>query len=153
MSYIAMRKSQWRDVMRLSKQDQLNSDTIMKKTREIQGEDSFIENDKMQIGSDSWFLDQHTITIAINEYVKRNQGITKLIKFPYRGIRLDRGRPDLWHATLDQFDQITDAHMYNFNAFLLKSHVFSLLKRLFNKRIVEFLDDYFDRFHNVFLTY
>ncbi len=145
--YIGMRKWQWREVMRLKKGMELKGATVIEKVKEIHGENCFAENTQMVRGDQFWFLDQRTITIAINEYVKSTSA--KINRYPYAGLRLNRGWPKLWNVMLDRFEEITDSHLYHVDSFEYKEYTFALLRKVFSHKIVQTLDKYFDEFRAI----
>ena len=147
--YIGMKKSQWREVMRLDNNDKLNGEIVIKRVNEIVGEDSFTTNSKMKRGDSFWFLDQRTITIAINEYLKKSGKEVKMNKFPYKGLRLDRGILFTWWTILEHFDRITDAHLFHSNSFDYKKHSFAFFNKVFSPKIVSILEKYFNEFQSI----
>jgi hypothetical protein len=150
--YIGMRKWQWRRVMRLERGMPINGATVIDKVKEIHGANSFAENTQMKRGDEFWFLDQRTITIAINEYVKSGESGAKVNRYPYVGLRLNRGWPQLWNVMLERFDEITDSHLYHVDSFEYQEYTFALLRKLFSRSIVLTLEKYFQEFKKIALN-
>lgn len=147
--YIGMRKRQWRAVMRLNKNtDRLDGETIMRKVKEIHGEDSFTDNSGIQRGNHFWFLDQRTVTIAVNEYCNATPGV-RIHRYPYTGLRLDRETKFLWYDMLHAFDQITDVHMFHSDSFEYRSWTWDLLRKIFSTNTLSFLEKYFNEFESL----
>ena len=147
--YIGMKKSQWREVMRLDNNDTLNGETVIRKVNEIVDQNNFVKNEKLERGDTFWYLDQRTITIAINEYLKKYNNKAKMNKFPYRGLRLNRNHPKLWWAMLEKFELITDVHMYHSDSFEVREYIFALLNKIFSRNIVNIFEVYFDEFRAI----
>jgi hypothetical protein len=147
--YIGMRKWQWREVMRLRKGMPINGSTIIDKVNEIHGPGSVIVNTNFVRGDQHWYLDQRTVTIAINEYVKSGKRRTKINRYPYAGVRLDRGWPEMWNATLHWFHYITDSHLYHSDSLQMLEYTLALLRKIFSPAIIKVLEKYFDEFKAV----
>jgi hypothetical protein len=148
--YIGMKKWRWREVMRLKKAMELKGSTVVEKVKEIHGETSFVGNSQMMRGDNFWFLDQRTVTIALNEYLKSSSS-AKLNRFAYSGMRLDRSWPKLWYLMLERFDHVTDAHLFHADAFEYQEFVFDLLRRLFGRNLVKIIGTYFEEFRKLLL--
>jgi hypothetical protein len=142
--YIGMRKWQWRAVMRVKRGDPLTGKTVLDKVKEIHGDNSFAADGQMQRGNEAWFLDQRTVTIAINEFVKSGRG--KVNRYPYVGLRLNRGWRQLWYIMLERLDEVTDSHLPQADSFEFKDCIFALLRRVYSPSVVAVFDRYFTEF-------
>ena len=152
MSYIGMRKWQWREVMQLKKSSILNGDTIMDHVKRILVEARFVKDSDIVHGGDGWFTDQYTVTIAINDYMRSDDAVRrkrKLNKFKFPGLRMDRVEDkSCWYQKLSgKFDQVIDAHMFHADAKAKFEWIYDLLLKLFGKNICnKHLDKYFADF-------
>jgi hypothetical protein len=147
MAYIGMRKWQWQEVMNLSRTFELNGEMIMTRLREIHGPGQFRKNAEVIRGDDVWYLDQRTVTILINDFIKEDNVRRKLNKYKFTGIRLDRSfSASKWYGKLRNFENIIDCHMYHAEAKLKINLIMRFLEKLFNKNICDQLTVYFAEF-------
>jgi hypothetical protein len=146
MSYIGMRKWQWREVMKIPNGMKLNGENMMSHLKKKYTRAVFRKNNETQKGDDVWYLDQITVTIAINEYVNDEafRHRRKLNKF-YFGPRFDRiDPPEVWYEKLKSADQMIDAHMYHGDVKPHAKIIFDFFEKLFNKNIIDRLRTYFN---------
>jgi hypothetical protein len=152
MAYIGMRKWQWKEVMNISKDMTLNGEAIINKLKKIHGDKVIRKNNEIAAGDDVWYLDQKTVTLAINDYLNdpkfRHQ--RKLNKVKFTGIRLDRSdSPRYWYLKLALFSLINDAHMYHADSKKKIKLIVDFLELVFNKNICDKLKIYFNEFFSL----
>jgi hypothetical protein len=151
MASIGMRKWQWREVMRLPKDMVLNGKSLMKNVNMINDDAVFRKNEEFTRFDKNWYLDQNTITIAINEYINDEnfKFERKLNKYKYTGMRLDReDSQDTWYRKLNSFDLITDAHLFQGDSRGHLKRLLDFLEILFNKKIYKQLNAFIHEVHS-----
>ena len=97
-------------------------------------------------GDQTWSIDQHFISILITKLIKQH-GL-KIDKKPYLNTRLDRiFGLEKWLKLLDEnFTDLTDAHCFQEDAFENIRGTKALNAKLFNKRLNDLLNSYFDEY-------
>jgi hypothetical protein len=150
MAYVGMRKWQWRGVMNLSRNFKLNGEMIMSHMREIHGVTQFRKNTDIVRGDNVWYLDQKTLTTAINNYVDRDPANRKLNKYKFSGDRLDRSDSNYeWYRKLKNLDNVIDSHMFHDDVRLKINLIMDLLQMMFSKKICDKIIVYFSEFFSL----
>jgi hypothetical protein len=146
ISYMGMRKCQWREVMNVTKNMSLTGELVLEKASMFFGNGSVRKNNEIKKGDTHWDLDQKIVSIGIHRYVRASGGLIKLSKFRLNS-RLDRYYSDLQWANMTQtYTRTDDCHLFHQDAEKRFNLTFGLLSKMFNKNICDVLLKYFTEF-------
>jgi hypothetical protein len=146
ISYLGMRKWQWRQVMNVTQNMSLTGELVVEKASVFFGKGSVRKNNEMKKGDTHWELDQKILAIGIHNYVRATGGAIKLSRYRLRS-RLDRTHSDLqWINSTKAYTQIDDCHLFHQDAQIRFELTSSLLSKMFSKKICKVLLKFFSEF-------
>ncbi len=130
--YTGMIKSKWKTIIQ-AKDDykyKLDGASILKLVETIYGSNLIRKDRLTQRGDESWWLDQHILSIKIGNYLKENSAQIYFEK-PYVGLKLDRIHSNSeWNLVFNsKWNNVIDCHLFH-ETYVLK---FKKLKDLFRK--------------------
>lgn len=152
IGHIGMKKKLWRQVMNLSVETKINSQTLIEYVSSNIGPEIVKEDSKIVRGDSTWYADQTIISIKISEYVNVLKK-AEIVKEKYTGIRYDRSKSDSYLLKLlkNNYKLITDFHAFHVDFIKRWKTSDELFKRLFNHDNYLFLNQYYNEFINLYL--
>jgi hypothetical protein len=145
MSYIGMRKWQWREMMNVTRNLSLTGELVVEKASQFYGKGSVRKNYEITKGDVHWDLDQRILSVSIDDYLQAKSDI-RASKFKLDS-RLDRSFSYFkWYQMTSSFNQIQDCHLFHNNAEEKLPLINRLLAKMFNENICNVLSKYFADF-------
>ena len=152
MGHIGMTKKQWRHIMHFNENSskyKFNGESIISLVREYFDDSRLKANHDIHRGDETWYLDQHIISINIQKHLDDPKN--KMYRNPSPGIKLDRIWSDeKWLSTLaNKYKDINDVHLFHENYLEKMNFLDLLLIKMFSKQDKAFIDKYIKEFMEI----
>ena len=154
MGHIGMKKKQWREIMGFENNSKykFNGESVINLIKEYFGDSRLKKNNDIQRGDETWYCDQHIISINIQRHLDKQN---KMYRNPSPGMKLDRIWSDeKWLNTLfERYKDINDVHLFHENYLEKMKFLDFLLKKMFPKDKKTILDKYIKEFMDIKKVY
>ena len=144
-----MKKSKWKTIIQAQDDCKYKLDAVsILKLVEIMFSSSLIKRDKeTKRGDESWWLDQHILSIKIGNYLKENLAQVYFEK-PYVGLKLDRiYSSSEWNIVFNsKWNNIIDCHLFHETYVLKIKQLMDLFRKILSNDEFLIIKNYMKEF-------